>query len=1132
MNPSLEKSFEHSTTEISFREIFEFAPIGVIIFQRDWKIKFVNKNFFRFNGVVVNTPQDIIGRSIFENRLFHEADIRDELNLLKKGETFEKEIVASHTLTGGKVSILLKGAPIIFNDEFTGGVLILEDIKIDAVKTHGSLIHSGDFQSFLGSFSDFFIVVDKEGIARVLPSTGIELFDFLFEPETGKSIFPSKKISSILFKKLLENVFANNKVISTQIPFIRNQREIPARVTLIPFSEGGLEVDWVILLVKDFSRESEHIGLSEEEITELTKYQQITATVIDGLIGTNKNGKITFWNESAYKLIGLTRSEVYGKFLGKIFSNIDEKYFEELKEHVRINKEWRGQFHIGEDESIADYYDVKIGIVGDGDDETVFLLCTPVTERVNQEKKIKISEERFRNIVTNSHEFICTLDLRGRITYANPHFLEVFQYSEKEIVNLEFPELIDSYYPIKEPFDFKSIAEKQLHTFELPLLTKAGQRIHVLSSFSSVEDINGSVQYYNVILTDITLKKESEKDLMLIRSVFEASQNGIVLLNKKRIALVNDSFVEIFGFRSASEILGMNPLDFIDAKDKERVAFLIEMAEDGKETPSRFYFTGRKKNFSSFEVENSVSTYEIENEKFAVWILRDVTEEKKAQNALTISEERYRSITENISESIWTAERQDGKLKAVFYTPAIKKITTYEDHEFIEDPTLWKKIIHPDDVDEVVDKLHKFYADPARYSDAIECRIIDTLGNIIWIEDRITLVRDSKGEIQKIFGIVSDISLSKRAEEELKKSAQNLKELNETKDRFISIISHDLRTPFSSILGFTDLLLNDKELDEEGKTQYIQYIQESSKSMLSLVNSLLDWTRLQTGSVKFEPERINAKELIEKSIQILSGAALQKKINLIPEMQKDFYVHADSGLLLQVFNNLISNAIKFTKPGGSIRVNAQANIEKKQVEFYVKDDGVGISKEDIPKLFKVDSKYTTSGTAGEKGSGLGLSLVHDIIQKHGGEIWVESETGKGTEFIFSIPVASANILLVDDLKTDRLLYSKLIRSLIPSYKILEAENGKQALDVIKHSSPALVITDHKMPVMSGYDLVKQLNMTELKYKPPVIVLSSDLNKSIEAEYKDLGVEFIFEKPVNLANFKNAIERSLRKAIFN
>ena len=1133
MATSSDKTFEHFRTEISFREILEFSPVGVLIFQRDWKIKFVNNNFFQFTGVIKDSPENVTGNSIFENRLFYESDIRDELNQIKRGETFEKEIVASRTLSGGTVSVMLKGAPIYLDGEYTGGVLILEDLKVDAAKTHGSLIKSSNFQNFLGAFTDYYIIVDKEGNVIVSPaSAGTELYDFLFEPEGNKSALQSKKISSILFKKLLETVFATNKVVISQIPFIRNQREINARVTLIPFSDSEQEVNWVILLVKDLSRETGQIGLSEEEISELSKYQQIIATVVDGLIGTNKNGKITFWNESASKLFGLTRSEVYGKFFGKIFPAVTEKYFEELKEYTKSNGEWRGRLYNNEDESIADIFDVKIGLVCEGDDESVFFLCSSITERVKLEKELKESEERFRNIVTNSHEFICTLDTRGRITYANPNLLEVFQYSESEIIKLEFNELIDSFYSKGEGFELKNVAEKQLQTIELPLITKHGLRIHVLASFSIVEDVNGDVLFYNVILTDITLKKESEKDLMLIRSVFEASQNGIALLSKKRIILVNDSFVKMFNYKGASEILGRNPIDLIDETDRDNIALMMEQTDEGINTQTRYYFKGRKRNYSPFEVEISVSSYEIENEKFAVWILQDVTEEKKAQNALSLSEERYRSITENINESIWTAEREDEKLKAVFYTSGIKKITSYDAKSFIDNPDLWKEIIHPDDVDEVVDKLFRFYSDPARVADSFEYRIIDTLGNVIWIENKITLVRDNNGEIQKIFGIISDISLSKRAEEELKKSTLNLKELNETKDRFISIISHDLRTPFSSILGFTDLLLNDKELDEEGRTQYIQYIQESSRSMLSLVNSLLDWTRLQTGSIKFEPERINVKELIDKSINIMSGSAMQKKIKLFSSIKKDFYVHADSGLLLQVFNNLISNAIKFTKAEGNIDVDARANVEKKQVEFSVKDDGVGIRKEDIPKLFKVDTKFSSAGTAGEKGSGLGLSLVHDIIQKHGGDIWVVSESGKGTEFVFSIPVASSNILFVDDSNTDRLLYSKLITSLIPNYKILSAENGKEALDLTKHSSPALIITDHQMPVMSGYDLVKQLNITELKYKPPVIVLSSDINKTIEAEYKDLGVEYVFQKPVNLAVFKNAIERSLRKAMFS
>ena len=149
-----------------------------------------------------------------------------------------------------------------------------------------------------------------------------------------------------------------------------------------------------------------------------------------------------------------------------------------------------------------------------------------------------------------------------------------------------------------------------------------------------------------------------------------------------------------------------------------------------------------------------------------------------------------------------------------------------------------------------------------------------------------------------------------------------------------------------------------------------------------------------------------------------------------------------------------------------------------------------------------------------------------------GKIWVESELGNGTEFHFSIPIASTKILLVDDSKTDRLLYTKLIKSIIPNYSIIESENGLKAYEEIKRSYPALVISDHLMPTMSGYDLVKQINVSKLKLKPPVIILSSDLNDAIIEEYKELGVEYIFRKPVNLTAFKVAIDKSIKKAIFS
>jgi PAS domain S-box-containing protein len=469
-------------------------------------------------------------------------------------------------------------------------------------------------------------------------------------------------------------------------------------------------------------------------------------------------------------------------------------------------------------------------------------------------------------------------------------------------------------------------------------------------------------------------------------------------------------------------------------------------------------------------------------------------------------------------------------MRPLVYTSAVKQITGYDQAEFLEDSKLILKIIHPDDLTEVRKKLSRLMKSGNESSGEMEFRIINKQGNIVWVRNKINLTRNEQGEIQKIYGLVSDITIKKRAEGELKKSTDELVKLNETKDRFISIISHDLRTPFSSILGFTDLLANDDELTEDERKQYVNYIQESSKSMLSLVNSLLDWTRIQTGRIKFEPERIDSKLLVEKIIRSMSGAAMQKGIEIFSTIGKNKFIFGDNNLVGQVFSNILSNAIKFTSRGDKITILVNSDSSMRFLEFSISDTGRGIKEEDLNKLFSVDKKYTSEGTAGEKGSGLGLSLVKEIVEKHGGTVWAESEYGKGSTFRFTLPVASVNILLVDDDKTDRLLYTKILKNITPDYTIDVASNGEEALSKIKSLSPALVITDHAMPQMDGYKLVKQMIQEELLRKTPVIILSAALNRNIIQDYTDLGIEFVFQKPVNLRNLKQAVEKSLKKSI--
>ncbi|MDP3682722.1 MAG: ATP-binding protein, partial [Ignavibacteria bacterium] len=198
------------------------------------------------------------------------------------------------------------------------------------------------------------------------------------------------------------------------------------------------------------------------------------------------------------------------------------------------------------------------------------------------------------------------------------------------------------------------------------------------------------------------------------------------------------------------------------------------------------------------------------------------------------------------------------------------------------------------------------------------------------------------------------------------------------------------------------------------------------------------------------------------------------------------------------------------------------------IQFYVKDTGIGLAPDALELIFERFRQADDSYTRMYGGSGLGLAISKGLIELLGGKIWVESKVGEGTTFKFTLPKASATILLVDDNKTDRLLYSKILKSLIPDYDILLADDGEQAWKILKETSLALVISDHNMPKMNGIELIKKLKLSTIKGKPQIIILSGDIGKPETLAYNDLGVEYIFQKPVNLTQFKEAIEKSLRK----
>ncbi len=370
---------------------------------------------------------------------------------------------------------------------------------------------------------------------------------------------------------------------------------------------------------------------------------------------------------------------------------------------------------------------------------------------------------------------------------------------------------------------------------------------------------------------------------------------------------------------------------------------------------------------------------------------------------LRLSEERLKMVLEGSELGFWDWNIETGEVKRNDRWAQMLGYSTIEDFE--DNTDTWTNSIHPDDRDAAWASIndHKSGRTP---SHKLEYRMLTKDGGYKWILDHAKIVQyDDKGRPLRMSGTHRDITNQKRAEEKLRVSEEALKQEVQVKNRFFSIIAHDLRTPFNAFLGATQVMSQmTSELSKEELVGYAKKLNEEASRMFDYLQNLLEWSRLQIGGYKQEAKLIEMAELTRESIDILSLAASHKGVSLLNNINNES-AFADQNMVRTVLLNLITNSIKFTTPGGSVAVSARNKGNMTQVT--VADTGIGMSEDLLKNVFSLDQQTSAAGTAGEQGTGLGLPLCKEMIERNKGEIWAESTHGEGSRFHFTLPTASS-----------------------------------------------------------------------------------------------------------------------------
>lgn len=533
-------------------------------------------------------------------------------------------------------------------------------------------------------------------------------------------------------------------------------------------------------------------------------------------------------------------------------------------------------------------------------------------------------------------------------------------------------------------------------------IIKGNELYGTLNLFSQNDGINENKQFIESFanLTSILLHRQQLIENLhtseeKFRSMFENTNSSISIQDSQNIYLVNKAWEKITGY-TAEEAKTLEPASLVHPNEHDKILNRTKQRLNGENAPTNYIFHLLDKHFNEKWLNISASVITYEGKKANLIIGNDITEGKKADIELN----KFSTGIMNSPSSIVITDI-DGTIEYV--NPYFTEATGYTLEEATgENPKILSSGNNPK---EMYTDMWNTILKGEVWNGELQNK--NKQGQIYWEAVRIAPIFDDGGIITNFIAIKEDITERKRTLELIEQSEKDLREINAKKDKFFSIIAHDLRSPFSGLAGLVEILKSSyNELSNSEIDRYLDLINQSAQNISKLLENLLSWAKSQTGKIQFNPKQINLLHTINESIETTNVTARNKEINLFIKIEDKLEIFADNNMLNTVLRNLISNAIKYTNRNGQITISSYPKtINKTQYTVIcIADNGVGIPADKQDKIFKIEENYSTNGTEKEKGTGLGLILCKEFIERHGGNIWCESEENKGSMFCFTLPV--------------------------------------------------------------------------------------------------------------------------------